>query len=50
MYIFPSQILEEDDTPMTPREERDVWEALFPDLSDEETIFDLVCEGQFWPD
>ena len=49
MNILPSQILEEDEAPMSPTEERDVWEAMFPpDLSEEE-IFALICE-QFWPD
>lgn len=46
LYILPNQILEED-APMSPREERDVWEAMFPDLAEDE-IFDLMCE--FWPD
>ena len=49
MNILPSQILEEDEAPMSPTEDRDVWEAMFPpDLSEEE-IFALICE-QFWPD
>ena len=35
----------EADAPMTPREEREVWESMFPSLSDDE-IFDLVCERE----
>ena len=45
--MLPNQILEED-APMSPREGRDVWEAMFPDLSEEE-VFALICE-QFWQD